>query len=218
MRSFIHSVIILLAALTKSSHAAAVVNSTNLSSPTSATSTANLSHATPAVNTTIESLTFPQWGRFCTDTACNEGCGEWIDMSNPGCLSGPGSNSFYVRGGDSGGSKVLIVSDGEDCPCQTECINDKRFGIADECVQLPANKNSWRWVQDEWNGCPSNNCWVILVTLIWNGIRPSWGTGCVLLSAFPYTVNLDYLRPYVSFLSLSLEYLYHKNCFYFRLM
>lgn len=62
------------------------------------------------------------WASFCNDGACTDGCGEWVNLANPGCLgeSGRGSIKFKadsnpdIRGG-------LVYSPGDSCNCQTEC-------------------------------------------------------------------------------------------------
>ncbi|KAJ6094116.1 hypothetical protein N7467_002961 [Penicillium canescens] len=124
---------------------------------------AKFSSAAPSVNTTEVDITdralkFPHWGRFCTDTDCKEGCGEWIKMTDSGCVSGEGSNSFYVRDGDSGSPLMLVISDDDGCPCQSDCTTNPDLGKAGTCVKLPENKKSWRFVEIGWDGCPANNC------------------------------------------------------------
>lgn len=76
-----------------------------------------------ATNTTPNSPeNLKSWASFCNDDACTEGCGEWVDITNTGCLAENYRLSIKfksdygpdVRGG-------LVYSPGNSCNCQSEC-------------------------------------------------------------------------------------------------
>lgn len=122
---------------------------------------ANLSYAAPSLNGTSNKGIDSQWGKFCSDTECSDDCGEYVDMSNGGCLNWDGAGSFYVKDGSAAGF-MLIASKDADCPCQTDCVepdggSSLAGGWTTGCHKLPSGMSSWRWVRDE-DGCPDNQC------------------------------------------------------------
>lgn len=139
MRPSILSTTFLLAACATLSHAGSTGNSTDMGDPREHISGGS------------------QWAYFCTDDNCSENCGEWVDMYNPGCLSGAGSKSIMVKG-NSWDYLCLIASADLNCPCQSssQAAPDGSGRWSVGCNKLPeGGYQSWRWVSGP---CPSNNC------------------------------------------------------------
>lgn len=41
---------------------------------------------------------YAAWGQFCDDTNCQVNCGQWVDLSNSGCLANEGGrNSLNIK-------------------------------------------------------------------------------------------------------------------------
>ncbi|KAJ5115746.1 hypothetical protein N7456_000094 [Penicillium angulare] len=99
------------------------------------------------------------WGCFCDDSDCSENCGEWVSLTDPGCLNEGGRGSFYVKdGGD--GTHYMIVSPSADCPCQSDCDDgaDQGFRKGDTCHTLNPDNQSYRFIKGGDDGCPDNEC------------------------------------------------------------
>lgn len=42
--------------------------------------------------------TIAPYARFCNDDNCSEGCGAWVAVDNPGCLTQYGRRSVFIKG------------------------------------------------------------------------------------------------------------------------
>lgn len=121
---------------------------------------ANVSLAAPANETT--QAQDAQWVQFCNDDACNEGCGSWVSVTNPGCLNENGRNSFKVKGYAWDHVK-LVQSPDADCPCQSGCRdtwddsgNHDGYLTSGACYPIKGDYSSFRWVSEQ--ACGANNC------------------------------------------------------------
>ncbi|KAJ5108283.1 hypothetical protein N7456_004958 [Penicillium angulare] len=138
MRSFILSGAMLLATLVNVSNAAAL-------QPSELTSRA----------------VDEQWASFCNDSDCKDGCGEWVSVTNGGCLNESGRGSFKVKGG-SYNHIALVKSAGADCPCQTTCTDKwNSDGIHEGYLQeggcyTVGDYSSFRFLSEQ--ACDSDNC------------------------------------------------------------
>lgn len=95
------------------------------------------------------------WVYFCTDDYCSENCGQWVNAGNPGCLNEPDRRSMFIKGNHYP-YIVAVVSPGEDCHCQSDCIGDYEIGWGGECVWNPAiDGESLRFITGP---CGDNNC------------------------------------------------------------
>lgn len=65
---------------------------------------------------------FFSWASFCNDDNCTEGCGEWVDITNDGCLAENYRRSVQFKS-DYGPevSGGLVYSPAGSCSCQSEC-------------------------------------------------------------------------------------------------
>ncbi|KAJ4386885.1 hypothetical protein N0V93_009784 [Gnomoniopsis smithogilvyi] len=108
-----------------------------------------------ALNTTANSPdSFKSWASFCNDYDCSEGCGEWVDITNTGCLAENYRRSIKfksdygpdVRGG-------LVYSPGNSCSCQREC-DAFYFPNGEGCLVLNTTINyetfSYRLIGHDW--------------------------------------------------------------------
>lgn len=93
------------------------------------------------------------WAQFCNDNACSQGCGQSVDLSNPGCLNQSGRKSIRFHG-SGGGDHSLVVSPGSDCPCQSTCAT---VPSGSECWDISdySDALSFRFIG---GGCDPNNC------------------------------------------------------------
>lgn len=106
----------------------------------------------PGVNTTIHTNKPAQgWATFCTDTQCSEGCGISVSLNNPGCLHEPNARSVRIHDGIFFDRFNLIVSPGDGCRCQTDCIAHIA-GDSNTCMDLDNHKGgSYRFITAD--GC-----------------------------------------------------------------
>lgn len=104
----------------------------------------------PGVNTTIHTNKPAQgWATFCTDTKCSEGCGISVSLNNPGCLHEPRARSVRIHDGVFFDRFNLIVSPGDGCRCQTDCI-DQIAGDSNECLNLDEHRGgSYRFITSD---------------------------------------------------------------------
>lgn len=106
----------------------------------------------PGVNSTIHAANAQGWATFCTDTKCSEGCGISVSLNNPGCLHEPRARSVKIHDGIYLFDRFnLIVSPGDGCRCQTDCIGQVT-GDSNECYNLDNHKGgSYRFITAD--GC-----------------------------------------------------------------
>ncbi|CAN8097300.1 unnamed protein product [Discula destructiva] len=82
---------------------------------------AQVTNAMPSEVPANISNKFTAWAQFCDDTDCSVDCGEWIDMTNSGCVNERGRQSIHVKTNGPNPMVGLVYSPGQDCNCQTEC-------------------------------------------------------------------------------------------------
>lgn len=87
------------------------------------------------------------WARFCDDTDCTVNCGEWVDLSNPGCLHeewGRGS----IRAKHNGLAPIagVVYSPDGACGCQTECDDFAQDGCWVLNQTRAAGTGSYRFI------------------------------------------------------------------------
>lgn len=107
---------------------------------------------------------YSSWASFCNDAACTDGCGEWVDITNPGCLGERGRGSIKFKSDD--GPEVLgslVYSPGDSCNCQTEC-DPFYFRSGEGCMALNGSVSfetfSYRLLGQHDGPCPDkgSNC------------------------------------------------------------
>ncbi|RYP11510.1 hypothetical protein DL764_000033 [Monosporascus ibericus] len=81
--------------------------------------TAPLAFTLPANETLIQA---DYWAQFCDDTDCSQGCGQSVQVSNPGCLNQNGRRSILFHG-TADGDYAMVVSPSANCPCQETCAS-----------------------------------------------------------------------------------------------
>ncbi|KAI1105617.1 hypothetical protein F4804DRAFT_303980 [Jackrogersella minutella] len=93
------------------------------------------------------------WAQFCDDTACSQGCGESVRVSNPGCLGESGRKSIRFHGSPDN-DYSLVVSPTGNCPCQNTCAS---VPSGSTCWDISAysGDQSFRFIS---GNCGSNNC------------------------------------------------------------
>ncbi|KAI2619512.1 hypothetical protein GGS26DRAFT_601975 [Hypomontagnella submonticulosa] len=111
---------------------------------------APLGLAAPAGNETIEA---DYWAQFCNDSGCSQGCGESVQVSNPGCLNESGRKSILFHG-TSGGDYALVVSPSGNCPCQNACESVPSGATCLDISQY-GSAQSFRFIS---GNCAGNNC------------------------------------------------------------
>ncbi|KAI0143447.1 hypothetical protein GGR57DRAFT_365566 [Xylariaceae sp. FL1272] len=95
------------------------------------------------------------WAMFCDDPFCTIGCGESVQVSNPGCLDESGRGSVLFHGADVGsGDYSLVISDSADCPCQSDC-QEVPSGSTCWDISTLSTANSFRFISGT---CDVNNC------------------------------------------------------------
>ncbi|KAJ5092964.1 hypothetical protein N7456_008825 [Penicillium angulare] len=115
-----------------------------------------LSSALPTDNATLaERSDATRWARFCVNDDCTT-CGEWVDMSNSGCLNYGSGKSLDVKG-NAYAYQLLIASEGTDCPCQTTCVDPDGDRFAEGCNKIPEGMGSFRFLEEQ-GACPADNC------------------------------------------------------------
>ncbi|KAJ4406624.1 hypothetical protein N0V82_010090 [Gnomoniopsis sp. IMI 355080] len=93
-----------------------------------------------ATNTTSRSIdNLNSWASFCNDDDCTEGCGEWVDITNTGCLAENYRRSIKFKS-DTGPEVQggLVYSPGNTCNCQSEC-DPFFFASGEGCMALNAS-------------------------------------------------------------------------------
>lgn len=93
---------------------------------------------------------YTNWAQFCNDEDCSDGCGEWVDMANPGCLNEAGRKSFRTKSNGPNIAGGLVYSPAASCPCQTMCDPINEQGGWGSCHVLngtfAASTFSYRWI------------------------------------------------------------------------
>ncbi|ORY56400.1 uncharacterized protein BCR38DRAFT_300040, partial [Pseudomassariella vexata] len=112
--------------------------------------TAHLTVALPSNGTVIKA---DYWAQFCDDTDCSQGCGESVQVSNPGCLNESGRRSILFHGG-ANGDYALVVSPSGNCPCQENCASVPTGTTCWDISQY-ASSQSFRFIG---GSCSGNNC------------------------------------------------------------
>ncbi|RYP15277.1 hypothetical protein DL765_005801 [Monosporascus sp. GIB2] len=112
--------------------------------------TAPLAFALPANETVIQA---DYWAQFCDDTDCSQGCGQSVQVSNPGCLNQNGRRSIRFHG-MADGDYAMVISPSSDCPCQETC---QSIPSGETCwdISLHQEAKSFRFIS---GNCASNNC------------------------------------------------------------
>lgn len=89
------------------------------------------------------------WAQFCDDTNCLDNCGEWVDVSNSGCLSESGRKSFNIKTNGPVVGVGLVYSPGSTCNCQTECEGiNWSSGCSMINATLAPSTNSYRFSKE----------------------------------------------------------------------
>lgn len=102
------------------------------------------------------------YAQFCDDTDCSQNCGESVSVNNPGCLKE--ANRHWIKfHGTNAQQASLVLSPGDDCACQNECINEIVAGstvinVGPGCYSLSGHSGaySFRFIG---GGCTIDNCW-----------------------------------------------------------
>ncbi|KAK3681333.1 hypothetical protein B0T22DRAFT_387931 [Podospora appendiculata] len=116
-----------------------------------AASTAAAAVALPNNITTVIQADY--WAQFCDDTDCSQGCGESVQVSNPGCLGETGRRSILFHGG-AGGDYALVVSPSGNCPCQSTCASVPT-GVQCWDISQYQSAQSFRFIG---GSCGADNC------------------------------------------------------------
>ena len=93
------------------------------------------------------------WAQFCDDTGCSQGCGQSVQVSNPGCLNESGRRSILFHG-SAGQDYRMVVSPSGDCPCQQTCASIPT-DVTCWDISLYQNAQSFRFQSET---CASDNC------------------------------------------------------------
>ncbi|KAI0838546.1 hypothetical protein F5Y06DRAFT_303849 [Hypoxylon sp. FL0890] len=93
------------------------------------------------------------WAQFCDDSSCLHGCGESVQVPNPGCLNESGRKGILFHGSPSH-DYAMVVSPSANCPCQKTCAPVPR-GTTCWDISLYSNARSFRF-QSEY--CADNAC------------------------------------------------------------
>ncbi|KAI2469563.1 hypothetical protein F4781DRAFT_214817 [Annulohypoxylon bovei var. microspora] len=93
------------------------------------------------------------WAQFCDDTACSQGCGESVSVSDPGCLNESGRKSILFHG-TADNDYALVVSPSGNCPCQNTCSSVPSGSTCWDISGYSADQ-SFRFIS---GSCGSNNC------------------------------------------------------------
>ncbi|GFZ42700.1 hypothetical protein JCM24511_00417 [Saitozyma sp. JCM 24511] len=95
------------------------------------------------------------YANFFDDDNCSVNGGMGVDIRNTGCLGEAGRGSFYMPNDGLLVDNVycLVMSDGDDCGCQSDSIEIIAEG---GCVQLfNTNIQTYRFVH---GSCGANTC------------------------------------------------------------
>jgi len=133
--------------------AAAIISRIHLISAATLSPTTNISSAIQAAPDSMG------WIQFCNDDWCQEGCGEYVSISNPGCLQESGRRSFNLLNGNilPLGGWGMVYTPNDQCSCKSECLEHDTNA---ECYQidetLAAETLSFRLLTSEG---PHGACW-----------------------------------------------------------
>lgn len=105
------------------------------------------------------------WARFCNDANCTEGCGQWVSLTNSGCLTENSRGSIAMKNTGANIRVGLVYSPTDHCDCQTRCTEEIPEQFASACFTLDPDSardsHSYRlinWGWDEPCYGALNNC------------------------------------------------------------
>lgn len=105
------------------------------------------------------------WARFCNDANCTEGCGQWVSITNQGCLTENYRGSIAMKNTGANIRIGLVYSPTAECNCQTRCDEDIPPEFDSACFTLDPEQaresHSYRMINWGWhNPCSGsvNNC------------------------------------------------------------